>query len=120
MTIRATNDERVLGLTNAGVPTQLANPWRTQLRTFVQSLVGLLIVLVPLVNVTLVMLSGYLQEQTDLAVPGWAFAAVNIGIAITSFVIGLVARLMTVPGVAAFIAQRLPWLAPIKPSRTTV
>lgn len=112
-----TRDERPQ-LALPGTPTQIANPIRTSIRTFIQNLVPTLVVLVPLVNLTLVSLSGFLQQQTDLAVPGWVFVWVNGGIAVTSFLAALTARIMAVPGVAAFIARRLPWLAPIRPSGT--
>lgn len=101
---------------NAGVPTQLANPRRTTVRTIVQAIVGVLVVAVPLLNLVLAAVSDYLHKQTDVELPAWVFLAVNVGLAVTSFVIGLVARIMAVPGVAAFIAKYLPWLAPIKPS----
>lgn len=100
---------------STGVPTQLANPTRTTVRTIVQAIVTNLVVLVPLVNGTLIALNGFLLEQTDLAVPAWVFVIVNVGIAVTSFLIGLAARLMAVPGFAEFIRTRIPWLAPIKP-----
>lgn len=107
-------DQRELTPGNIGVATQVANPKRTAWRTFVQSAIGILIVAVPLANAVLANLSDYLQTQHDLAVAPWVFVAVNGGLAITAFVIGLVARLMATPGVAAFIETRLPFLAPIK------
>lgn len=64
------------------------------LRTIVQALV----VLVPLLNGLAVAAVAYLTEQTDVVVPAVIFAALN-GIAVaTALLMGLVARLMAVPG----------------------
>lgn len=64
------------------------------LRTIVQALV----VLVPLANGVAVAASAYLSEQTHLVIPGWAFVVLNGVVAVTALVMGLVARLMAVPG----------------------
>lgn len=64
------------------------------LRTTVQALV----VLIPLANGVAVAASAYLSEQTDLVIPGWAFVVLNGVVAVTALVMGLVARLMAVPG----------------------
>lgn len=95
------------------VPTQIANPVRTTTRTIFQSALTHLILLVPIVNLSLISLQGYLVEQDSITIPAWVYVAVNAGIAVTTFVIGLVARLMAVPGVADLIQRRLPWLAPV-------
>lgn len=92
-----------------GTPTQVANPVRTTVRTIVQNL----IVLVPLVNAVALVLVGYLQEQTDLVVPGWAFAVLNGVVLVTGLLIGGVTRIMAIPGVAEWIREKLPWLAAI-------
>lgn len=65
------------------------------LRTFVQAL----IVLVPVVNGAALAVVGYLNEQTDLVIPASVFAVLNAVIVVTAMVMGLVARLMAVPGV---------------------
>lgn len=110
------NDSRLALPANFGVPTQVANPTRTTWRTVVQSVVGILVVLVPLLNVVTATVIDYLGKQTDVDVPGWVFLALNGILAVTALVIGLVARIMAIPGVANFIAKYLPWLAPIKPT----
>lgn len=99
---------------NVGVPTQVANPRRASWRTVIQSIVGVLIIAVPLVNATLAQISEYLRQQTDVAVPGWVWVVLNAGLAVTALVAGLVSRVMNTPGVAAFIEKYLPFLAPIK------
>ena len=99
---------------NYGVPTQVANPRRASWRTVVQSIIGVLVVAVPLVNVVLGQISDYLKQQTDVAVPAWVWLVLNVGLAVTALVAGLIARIMNTPGVAAFIAKYIPFLAPIK------
>lgn len=65
------------------------------LRTIVQALV----VLVPLVNLLAVAIIGYLNEQTNLDIAPVVFVWLNAIVALTAFVMGLVARIMAVPGV---------------------
>ncbi len=65
------------------------------LRTFVQALV----VLVPVVNGVALAVVSYLNEQTDIVIPASIFAVLNAIIVITAMAMGLVARLMAVPGV---------------------
>lgn len=64
------------------------------LRTIVQALV----VLVPLANGVAAAAAAYLIEQTHLVIPGWAFLVLNAVVAATAVVMGLLARLMAVPG----------------------
>jgi len=90
--------------------TQIANPLRATVRTIVQALV----VLVPLVNIVAGLAVDYLTTQTDLVVPAWAFVALNAAIAATSFVIGLVTRLMANPAVDAALTHYVPWLAALR------
>lgn len=92
-----------------GTPTQVANPTRATIRTIVQNLV----ILLPLVNIVAAGIIDYLNTQTSLAIPGWAFAVLNGVVAVTAFVIGLVARIMATPGVNEWIKAHLPFLAPI-------
>lgn len=64
------------------------------LRTIVQALV----VLVPILNGLALAAQAYLTEQTDVVIPAVVFVALN-GIAVaTALLMGLVARLMAVPG----------------------
>ena len=44
-------------------------------------------------------------EQTDVTVPGWVFLVLNGVIAVTALIIGLVARLMAVPGVNEWLTN---------------
>lgn len=71
--------------------------YKTQrvLRTIVQAL----IVLVPLVNALAVAVVDYLGTQTDVVVPDVVFVWLNAAIVATALLMGLVARLMAVPGV---------------------
>lgn len=64
------------------------------LRTIVQALV----VLVPLANGVAAAAAAYLADQTHLVIPGWAFLVLNAVVAVTAVVMGMVARLMAVPG----------------------
>ena len=100
----------VTGEINEGVPTNVANPTRAMIRTIVQAVIALVLVVNPLA----VAVITYLQEQTDIAIDPLVFVVLNAIVAITAFLIGLAARIMAVPGVAAFIQANLPWLAPIK------
>ena len=71
------------------------------LRTIVQAAV----VLFPLVNGVAIAASQYLKEQTGVGVPEWVFYALNIIIALTALVMGLVARIMAVPGVNEWLTK---------------
>jgi hypothetical protein len=64
------------------------------LRTIVQAL----LVLVPIANGAAAAVVGYLQQQTDVAVHPVVFVWLNAVIAVTALLMGLVARLMAVPG----------------------
>jgi len=64
------------------------------LRTIVQALV----VLIPLANGVAVAAAAYLAAQTHLVVPGWTFVVLNAVVAVTALVMGLLARLMAIPG----------------------
>jgi len=76
-------------------------PVQRVLRTIVQALV----VLVPVVNGVGVAVVSYLQEQTDVTVDPVVFAWLNAVIAVSAVVMGLVARIMAVPGVNAVLAR---------------
>ena len=71
------------------------------LRTIVQALV----VLVPVVNGVAAAVVAYLTSQTDVAVHPVVFVWLNAIIAVTALVMGLVARIMAVPGVNAVLAR---------------
>lgn len=71
------------------------------LRTIVQAL----IILVPLANGVALAAAGYLQEQTHLVIPGWVFLVLNGVVAVTALVMGLVARVMAVPGVNDWLTR---------------
>lgn len=86
------------------------------LRTAIQ----FLIVAVPVFNLLLIAAVGYLEEQTDLVVPGWVFVVLNATIALLAFLIGLVARLMAVPGVNNWFTKWLNAGSVPKSALTTV
>jgi len=71
------------------------------LRTIVQALV----VLVPVVNGVAAAVVAYLGSQTDVTVHPVVFVWLNAIIAVTALVMGLVARIMAVPGVNAVLAR---------------
>jgi hypothetical protein len=97
--------------TPPGTPSQIANPTRATVRTIIQALIGL----IPTVNIAAATIIQYLNEQTNLEIPGTVFVVLNGVVVVTAFLIGLSARLMAIPGVAEWIKANLPWLAPIKP-----
>lgn len=71
------------------------------LRTIVQAL----IVLVPVLNGAAAAVVAYLNEQTDVTIPAWVFLVLNGVIAVTALAMGLVARLMAVPGVNTWLTN---------------
>lgn len=71
--------------------------WFKSQRT-VRTIVQALVVLVPLANGVAAAAAAYLTEQTDLVIPAWAFVVLNGVVAVTAVIMGLVARLMAVPG----------------------
>lgn len=76
-------------------------PVQRVLRTIVQALV----VLVPVVNGVAVTIVAYLNEQTDVTVHPTVFVWLNAIIAVTAVVMGLIARVMAVPGVNDALAK---------------
>lgn len=78
--------------------------WYKNQRLF-RTIVQALIILIPLANGVAIATVGYLQEQTHLIVPGWVFLALNGVVAVTALVMGLVARLMAVPGVNDWLTR---------------
>ena len=91
------------------IPTQVGHPWRATLRTFVQYLpaVALLVLAVPeVVEVILEEAGGHLPES---------FRAVLLGIATGAAVLAaVVARVMALASVTRFLerSRLLGWLAP--------
>lgn len=71
------------------------------LRTIVQGLV----VLVPAANLVAAAIANYLAEQVDVVVPAWVFIALNGIVVATALLMGLVARVMAVPGVNAWLVK---------------
>lgn len=102
---------------NFNIPTQVANPARTSLRTFIQTAIGILLVAVPLLNAVAANLLDTLKQQTFVEVAPWVYIGLNGTLAITAAVAVIITRIMSTPGVADFIVKYLPWLAPIKPIR---
>lgn len=78
--------------------------WFRAQRT-VRTIVQALVVLIPLVNGVAVAAAAYLQEQTDIIVEPWAFVALNGVIAVTAVIMGLIARVMAVPGVNEWLTR---------------
>lgn len=70
-----------------------------------RTVVAFLITAVPTVNLAAMAVIDYLQNQQDVAVPGWVFLWLNVIVAGTALVIGLVTRLMAVPGVNAWLTK---------------
>lgn len=76
-------------------------PAQRTLRTIVQAL----IVLVPVANGVAGAIVAYLGEQTDIVVHPTVFVWLNATIAITAVIMGLIARVMAVPGVNDILAK---------------
>jgi len=71
----------------------------------IRTIIAALVVLVPLANTLALVVVGYLQSQTDLVVPPWAFVVLNGVIAVTAFIMGLVARIMAIPAVNVWLTK---------------
>ncbi len=76
-------------------------PVQRVLRTILQAL----IVLVPAANALALAIVDYLNTQTDVTVPGWVFLVLNGVIIGSAFMMGLVARIMAVPGVNDWLTK---------------
>lgn len=85
----------------ATVEAEPVQPWQRVLRTIFQALV----ILIPLVNLVAIAVVSYLNEQTNLDIPGTVFVVLNAIVAGTAFVMGLVARIMAVPGVNGILSK---------------
>ena len=81
-----------------------AAPWYPAQRAL-RSIVGSLVVLVPLVNGLAAAAIAYLTSQTDVSIPPLVFVWLNAIVAGTALVIGLVSRLMAVPGFNAALTK---------------
>ena len=79
-------------------------PWYPAQRAL-RSIVGALVVLVPLVNGLAAAAIAYLSSQTDVTIPPLVFVWLNAIVAATALVIGLVSRLMAVPGFNAALSK---------------
>ena len=76
-------------------------PIQRVLRTIVQAL----IVLVPVVNGVAAAVIGYLNEQEHVSVSPDVFILLNGVVAVTAVIMGLLARVMAVPGVNDLLAK---------------
>lgn len=89
-----------VAITTATVP-EIWFKAKRAVRTIVQTL----IVLVPIANAVAAAIISYLNDQTDVTVPGWVFLALNGIVVATALLAGLVARVMAVPGVNAWLVK---------------
>ena len=81
-----------------------AAPWYPAQRA-IRSIVGALVVLAPLANGLAAAAVAYLSTQTDVSIPPVVFVWLNAVVAGTALVIGLVSRLMAVPGFNAALTK---------------
>lgn len=88
-------------MTTTRDPQPIWYPWQRAFRTFVQALV----VLIPVVNGAAAAAVAYLTEQTHVAIHPAVFVWLNAIIAVTAVVMGLVSRLMAVPGFNAVLTK---------------
>ena len=79
-------------------------PWYPVQRAL-RSIVGALVVLVPIVNGVAAAAIAYLTSQTDVTIPPLVFVWLNAIVAGSALVIGLVSRIMAVPGVNAVLTK---------------
>ena len=82
----------------------VTRPWYPVQRAL-RSIVGALVVLVPLANGLAAAAVAYLSSQTDVTIPPVVFVWLNAIVAGTALVIGLVSRLMAVPGFNAALTK---------------
>lgn len=71
------------------------------LRTIVSALVAL----IPIVNGVAIAVVQYLNTQTDVAIHPVVFVWLNVVIAVTALIMGLIARIMAVPGVNDWLTR---------------
>ena len=71
------------------------------LRTIVEALV----VLVPVVNGIAIAAVTYMNEQTDIHVPGSVFVVLNAVIAATAFIMGLTSKIAALDKVNTFLTK---------------
>lgn len=64
-----------------------------------------LIVAVPIFNLAAAAVIDYLRTQEDVAVPAWAFAALNAVLAATALIIGLATKIMAIPQINDLFAK---------------
>lgn len=106
---------------NVGVPTQVANPRRASWRTFVQSIIGFLVSL----NVILPIVAAFLASNSETAAKilgqyyGPTIAWINGAIIVGAFLAKLLAQIMAIPAVNAWITKYLPALSPIRQEITS-
>lgn len=79
-------------------------PWYPAQRAL-RSIIGALVVLVPLANGLAAAAVAYFNSQTDVTIPPVVFVWLNAIVAGTALVIGLVSRLMAVPGFNAALTK---------------
>lgn len=96
---------------NNGVPTQVASPMQATKRTVAAVVVALAVVL-PIVNTILLIVQDELAKATDLSVPAWVWATLNIAIALVAALAGIVTRVLAIPGVNEWVTAKAAWLAP--------
>lgn len=71
----------------------------------IRTVVAFLVTAVPTLNLAALAVSEYLKNQEDVTIPGWVFVWLNAIIAGSALIIGLVTRLMAVPGVNAWLTK---------------
>lgn len=77
------------------IPTQIARPWRTTIRTLFQGIVAAAAVAAPVYEAAV--------HQDAAAATGWAATGLAVAAAVT--------RVMALPAVDTFLARFLPFLA---------
>ncbi len=70
-----------------------------------RSIFGALVVLIPLANGVAAAAIAYLTSQTDVQVHPVVFVWLNAIVAVTALIIGLVSRIMAVPGVNELLTR---------------
>lgn len=102
--VPVTKEKKMVNNPNATPALVVPDIWYKAQRVL-RTVVAFLVVAIPTVNLAALALIDYLQNQEDVAIPGWVFLVLNGIVAATALIIGIVTRLMAVPGVNAWLTK---------------
>ena len=102
---RARRQERLDTMSNTTITTETVPEIWFKAKRAVRTIVQALVVIVPIANLIAAAIAAYLSEQVNLTVPAWVFVALNGIVVATALLMGLVARVMAVPGVNTWLVK---------------